>query len=112
LYCYLYYLILAGIARDLHDSVMTAEGARWLTMADDVESLVQRFGRMVSRDGGSLALLSRDGDEVRVGYRPGVADPDCADGVCVLPDRELEALMTETFARHDPRLRVRVELVP
>lgn len=78
----------------------------------DIESLVQRFGRMVSRDGGSLTLLSCDDDLVRIGYHPGTADPDCADGVCVMPDRELEALMTETIARHDPRLRVRVELVP
>ncbi len=80
-------------------------------MAGDIESMVQRFGRMVSRDGGSLTLLSCDGDLVRIGYRPGAADPDCSDGVCVMPDRELEALMTETIARHDPRLRVRGELV-
>jgi hypothetical protein len=90
---------------------LIAERVRWLTMAGDIESLVQRFGRMVARDGGSLALLSRDGDLVRIGYRPGTADPECTDGVCVMPDRELEALMTETIARHDPRLRVRVELV-
>jgi hypothetical protein len=81
-------------------------------MADDIEFLVQRFGRIVSRDGGSLTLLSRDGDVIRIGYHPGTADPGCADGACVMPDRELEALMTETIARHDPRLRVRVKLVP
>ena len=81
-------------------------------MADGIEFLVQRFGRMVSRDGGSLTLLSRDGDVIRIGYHPGAADPGCADGACVMPDRELEALMTETIARHDPRLRVRVKLVP
>jgi hypothetical protein len=81
-------------------------------MAGEIEFLVRQFGRMVSRDGGSLALLSCDDDVVAIGYRPGAADPGCADGACVMPDRELEALMTETIARHNPRLRVRVELLP
>jgi len=79
-------------------------------MKSVADTLVEQFGRMVSRDGGYLALLSVEGDVVRVGYRIGV-DPACVDGACVLPQLELQQLMTETLARRDPGLRVVVELI-
>ena len=69
------------------------------------ESLVAQFGRMVQRDGGSLELLEIQDNVITVGYKVGV-DPSCTDGVCVLPEAELEALMSETAQRRDPSLRV------
>jgi hypothetical protein len=74
------------------------------------ESLVAQFGRMVQRDGGSLELLGIEGNVITVGYKLG-ADPSCDDGVCVLPDAELQALMSETAQRRDPSLQVVVSLI-
>ena len=73
----------------------------------EVESLVAQFDRMVRRDGGSLVLLGTESNVVKVGYRIG-SDPVCADGSCVLPDAELQELMSETLLRRDPSLRVEV----
>ena len=43
--------------------------------------------------------------EAQPGYTLG-ADPTCADGACVLPDTELQELMSETLLRRDPSWRV------
>jgi hypothetical protein len=72
------------------------------------QSLVARFSRMVRSDGGSVSLLGVEGDLVRIGYKPGV-DPECPDGVCVLPEAELQAMMAEVLAAQDPSLRVVVK---
>jgi hypothetical protein len=80
-------------------------------MADDPTALIERFNRMVARDGGALTLLSADAGIIRVGYRPGQADPDCQDGSCTLPQAELAQLMTETAARQRPGIRVVVEVI-
>jgi hypothetical protein len=69
------------------------------------ESLVAQFDRMVRGDGGSLELLATEGNVIMVGYSPG-ADPTCAGGACVLPDAELQELMSETLSRRDPSWRV------
>ena len=74
------------------------------------ESLIAQFDRMVQRDGGSLELLGTEGNVITVGYKLGV-DPSCADGTCVLPDAELQALMSETLQRRDPSLRVVVSRI-
>ena len=74
------------------------------------ESLIAQFDRMVQRDGGSLELLGTEGNVINVGYRLG-ADPACDDGACVLPDAELQALMSETLQRRDPTLRVVVSII-
>jgi hypothetical protein len=74
------------------------------------EALVAQFDRMVRRDGGSVSLLSEDGEVIRVGYRPG-ADPDCADGTCTLPEAELQQLMAETLARQAPALKIVVNRI-
>lgn len=79
-------------------------------MPDVAEALVEQFDRMVRRDGGSLELLGTDGGVIKVGYHMGV-DPTCEDGVCVLPDVELQQLMAETLQRRDPSLRVEVRRV-
>jgi hypothetical protein len=80
-------------------------------MSTGVESLIERFQRMVARDGGELTVLSAGPDAVRLRYRPGDADPECTDGVCVLPHRELAQLMGETFARQAPGIRLQIEEV-
>jgi hypothetical protein len=72
------------------------------------QSLVARFSRMVRADGGIMRLLGVEGDVVRIGYKPGV-DPECHDGVCVLPEAELQAMMAEVLAAQDPSLRVEVK---
>jgi hypothetical protein len=74
------------------------------------QTLVDQFGRMVSRDGGELSLLGEDGKVIRIGYRLGV-DPTCEDGACVMPHVELEQLMNETASRRDPDVRVTVEVL-
>jgi hypothetical protein len=71
------------------------------------ESLVKQFDRMVKRDGGSVTLMNVEGAHITVAYRPGIA-PDCSAGVCILPHVELQALMSETLARRDPSLSIRV----
>jgi hypothetical protein len=78
---------------------------------DDGAALVARFQRMVARDGGTLQLISADDDTIRVGYRLGAVDPDCGDGTCVLPQIELQQLMSETLARRSPGRRVEVEVI-
>lgn len=79
-------------------------------MPSVADSLVEQFRRMVARDGGELTLLPSESDLIRVRYRPGAADPDCADGSCSLPEQELEQLMTETASRRRAGLRVQVEV--
>ena len=74
---------------------------------DLAESLVAQFDRMVQRDGGSLQLLGTSDNVIKVGYKLG-SDPTCEDGVCVLPEAELQALMSETLARRDRSMRVEV----
>jgi hypothetical protein len=73
-------------------------------------SLVARFDRMVRRDGGTVKLLAVEGALIRLGYRPG-ADPECEDGVCILPERELQVMIAEVLAAQAPELRVEVERV-
>lgn len=75
------------------------------------QALVDRFNRMVARDGGSLTLLDAGPDTIRVGYRVGAVDPECEDGSCVLPHVELQELMSETAARQLPGVRVQVEVM-
>lgn len=58
----------------------------------------------------ALELLATEGSVITVGYRLG-ADPTCADGTCVLPDAELQALMSETLRRRDPSLQVVVRRI-
>ena len=74
------------------------------------ESLIAQFDRMVQRDGGSLELLGTEGNVINVGYKLGI-DPSWTDGACVLPDAELQALMSETLQRRDPSLRVVVSRI-
>jgi hypothetical protein len=79
-------------------------------MDPEIETLIERFRRMVAKDGGELTVVEAGPDAVRVRYRLAGAGPECADGTCVLPHRELEQLMGETFARQRPGTRVEVEM--
>jgi Fe-S cluster biogenesis protein NfuA len=81
-------------------------------MSTAMESLIDRFRRMVDRDGGKLTVLAITSEDVRLRYRAAEADPECADGVCVMPHRELEQLIGETLARQWPGVRVHVEPEP
>jgi Fe-S cluster biogenesis protein NfuA len=78
-------------------------------MNTEVESLIERFRRMVARDGGELTVVTAGPDGVRLRYRRPDPDAGCVDGACVMPHRELEQLMGETFARQHPGLRIEVE---
>ena len=77
---------------------------------DTAESLVAQFERMVQRDGGSLQLLGTEGNVIKVGYKLG-ADPTCEGGECILPDAELQELMSETLGRRDPSMKVQVQRI-
>jgi hypothetical protein len=89
---------MARIWTDGHDQPGERRG---VTMADEPAVLVERFNRMVARDGGTLTLLSAD-----------ATAPDCGDGSCTLPQAELQQLMSETVARQRPGVRVQVEVIP
>jgi hypothetical protein len=78
-------------------------------MNAEIESLIDRFRRMVARGGGELTVVADTPDAVRLRYRSAEGDQGCVDGACVLPHRELEQLMGETFARQHPGFRVEVE---
>ena len=79
-------------------------------MKNVADVLVEQFSRMVRREGSQLSLIGVEGPVIRVGYKLG-ADPDCADGACVLPHLELQQLMAETLARRAPDMHVVVEVV-
>lgn len=74
-------------------------------------TLVEQFDRMVKRDGGEVTLLEAGDSVVRVGYRIGKVDPTCEDGVCIMPQAELKALMGETLARRNPDVELIVEVL-
>jgi Fe-S cluster biogenesis protein NfuA len=82
-----------------------------MTTASLGAQLVEQFDRMVRRDGGQVTLLGVTDDQIRVGYRPGSAGPDCSDDVCVLPQHELRQLMQETLSRRSPGTSLVVEVL-
>lgn len=74
------------------------------------EQLIASFGRIAATDGGQLEALSENETCVRMGYRSGV-EADCADGVCALPQAELEAMMRAWLERKAPDMKLEVELL-
>ena len=74
------------------------------------QELVSSFGRMVRADGGSLVVVSVEGDDIRLGYTPGEA-PSCESGACILPHVELEEMMREWLGRRSPSATVSIQLV-
>jgi hypothetical protein len=74
------------------------------------DQLMASFGRIAAADGGQLEVLAEDDACVRMGYRSGV-EADCADGVCALPQAEIEAMMRAWLARKAPDKKLEVELL-
>ena len=75
------------------------------------EQLLANFSRIAATDGGALTLLEETADAIRVGYRPG-GEADCEDGVCALPQSELEAKMRAWLARKAPDFTLEIERIP
>jgi hypothetical protein len=76
----------------------------------DAESFVAQFDRMVRTSGGELKLLDAGDALIRVGYRVGT-EGQCDGDECILPEAELQQLMSETLARRDASKRVTVERI-
>jgi hypothetical protein len=80
----------------------------WGRLVSTAESLIAQFDRLVRTSGGELQLLGADDSVIRVGYRVG-SEGQCEGDACILPEAELQVLMSETLARRDTSLRVTVE---
>ncbi|MCB2047910.1 MAG: hypothetical protein KDE32_06740 [Novosphingobium sp.] len=78
-----------------------------MTIADQ---LLASFSRIAASDGGSLSLIEESAEKIRLAYRPG-AEADCEDGVCTLPQAELEAMIRAWLARKAPDLALEIALV-
>lgn len=71
--------------------------------------LVAQFERIVRRDGGALKLVSAKDGVLRVAYRPGAPPADCEDGVCMIPEVELQTMMGEVLAAQAPEAKLEIE---
>ena len=76
-------------------------------LAAVAQSLVSRFDRIVRRDGGKIRLIDAGADVIRVGYRPGEAT-ECVEGVCIMPEAELHAMMSEVLGAQAPAARLQI----
>ena len=72
------------------------------------DQLVANFGRIAAADGGRLEVLGETGTCVRMGYRSG-GEAHCTDGVCTLPQAELEAMMRAWLERKAPDVQLEIE---
>ena len=68
-------------------------------MAVGAELVVDHFDEIVKPDGGSVRLLGREGERLRVGYRPGTNE-ECAS--CTISADQLAEMMRELLRDHDP----------
>ena len=67
-------------------------------MSAGVEQVVAHFDEIVKPDGGSVKLLDRQGDTLRVSYDPGVNE-ECAS--CTIPGADLANMMKELVREQD-----------
>jgi hypothetical protein len=67
-------------------------------MSAGVDQVVAHFDEIVKPDGGSVKLLDRQGDTLRVSYNPGVNE-ECAS--CVIPGADLANMMKELVREQD-----------
>jgi enoyl-[acyl-carrier-protein] reductase (NADH) len=74
------------------------------------DQLLASFSRIAASDGGALSLVDESGSTITLAYRPGV-QADCEDGVCALPQAELEAMMRAWLARKAPDMALTVKLL-
>jgi hypothetical protein len=75
------------------------------------EQLLANFARIAASDGGALSLLEETESLIRLAYRSG-GEADCDDGVCALPQSELEAMMLAWLARKAPDVTLEIERLP
>ena len=73
------------------------------------DQLLASFARIAASDGGAIELIEETAATITLAYRPG-GEADCNDGVCTLPQTELEAMMRAWLARKAPE--VTLEIVP
>ena len=67
--------------------------------AAGAELVVGHFDEIVKPDGGSVRLLAREGDQLRVGYKPGTNE-ECAS--CTISPDQLAEMMRDLLRDHDP----------
>jgi Fe-S cluster biogenesis protein NfuA len=67
-------------------------------MSAGVDQVVAHFNEIVKPDGGSVKVLDRQGDTLRVAYNPGSND-ECAS--CVIPGADLANMMQELVREQD-----------
>ena len=67
-------------------------------MSAGVDQVVAHFDEIVKPDGGSVRLLDRQGDTLRVAYSPG-SNEECA--TCVIPGPDLANMMKELVREQD-----------
>lgn len=67
-------------------------------MSAGIEQVVAHFDEIVKPDGGSVKLLAREGETLRVSYSPGVNE-ECAS--CVIPGPDLANMMKELVREQD-----------
>ena len=72
------------------------------------DQLLASFARIAASDGGSLQLVEENGSTITLAYRPGT-EADCEQGVCALPQTELEAMIRAWLARKAPDVTLQVE---
>jgi hypothetical protein len=72
------------------------------------EQLIANFSRIAASDGSAIALVEESADAIRLSYRSG-SEADCEDGVCALPQAELEAMMLAWLARKAPGVTLEIE---
>lgn len=73
------------------------------------EQLLASFSRIAATDGSALALVEESAEAIRLSYRPGDAAA-CEDGVCALPQAELEAMIRAWLARKAPDMMLEIEV--
>ena len=71
-------------------------------MAEGAALVVEHFDEIVRPDGGTVRLLAREGDTLRVGYRPGTNE---ACETCVISPEQLAEMMRDLLRDHDPGIR-------
>ena len=75
-------------------------------MSEAVRRVIEDFKEIVRPEGGSVELLSVEGDTLRIAYRPG-HNEQCAS--CVISPENLRDMLLDLLPQHDPSIR-RVEV--
>ena len=77
-------------------------------MPNPVETVVERFNKIVSEEGGSVQIVSLSGDTLSLRYKPGKSDCEA----CVMLPDDLRDLIHEALERQMPSIaKVEMETV-